>query len=63
MPYVVQQRAVEYIFDPESLLIFQIISQNILATWDTDITRNIGSNEEYCIGNSLFIRPHDSWHS
>lgn len=61
-PFTVSQYAVEYIFDPESLLIFQLISQNILATWNTDITRYFGLNDEYHIGNSLFIRPHNSYH-
>jgi hypothetical protein len=61
-PYVVKLRAVEYIFDPETLLLFQIMSQNIFATWDTDFTKNLGPNDEYCIGNSTFIRPYGGSH-
>ena len=61
-PIIVRQRAVEYILDSETLLMFQIISANILATWHTDYTRNFGLNDEYCIGDSLFIRPHEYRH-
>jgi hypothetical protein len=51
-------RAIEYIFDPESLTFFCIISKNILVTWDTDITRHFGPNDEYEVRKSLFIKPY-----
>jgi len=54
-PYIIRQRTIEYIFDPESLIVFKIISQNILACWDTAITRNLGPRDEFYIGNSLWI--------
>lgn len=60
-PFVTQQRALEYIFDSETLLAFTFISQNILATWETDATRNFGLNDEFYIGHSLYIRPYGSW--
>jgi hypothetical protein len=56
--YISRQRAVEYIFDPEAFTIFRIVSCNVLATWDTDITRDLGPNDEFCITESLFIRPY-----
>ena len=57
-PYKVFERTVEYIFDPEALLIFHIVSNNILATWNTEITRGFGPNDELEIKDSLFIKPH-----
>lgn len=59
IPYKIIDRTIEYIFDPESLTIFYIISTNILATWDTDITRNLGPNDEFHLKDSLFIKPFD----
>ena len=61
-PYIVRQHAVEYIFDSDTLLLFRLISQNILATWDTDSTRYFGPNDEFDIGNSLYIRLHGGIH-
>lgn len=55
-PCKVRYRAIEYIFDPEALIIFYVISRNILVTWDTDITKNFGPNDELQIKDSLFIR-------
>jgi hypothetical protein len=57
-PYLINLRTIEYIFDPEALTIFGIVSQNILATWDTDITRHLGPNDEFHLKDSLFIRPY-----
>jgi hypothetical protein len=54
--YVVRQRTIEYIFDPETLFLFRLISQNILATWNTDYTRILGPNDEFYLGNDLYIR-------
>lgn len=56
-PYMVSEKTIEYIFDPEALTFFYIVSTNILATWDTDITRGFGPNDELHIKDSLFIRP------
>lgn len=57
-PYIGNNRAIEYIFDAEALTIFYIVSRNILATWDTNITRNLGPNDEFQIRESLFIKPY-----
>ena len=57
-PYLVSLRTAEYIFDPEALTIFGIVSTNILATWDTDITRYLGPNDEFHLKDSLFLRPY-----
>lgn len=58
VPFIIYDRTTEYIFDPEALTIFYIVSRNILATWDTDITRDLGPNDEFEIKDSLFIRPY-----
>lgn len=58
-PYLIVDRTIEYIFDSESLTVFYIVSTNILATWDTDITRNLGLNDEFHLKDSLFIKPFD----
>jgi hypothetical protein len=54
----ITHKAVEYIFDEEALTIFCIVSNNILATWDTKITVNFGPNDELQLKDSLFIRPY-----
>ena len=54
-PYYIREKSLEYILDEETLFLLKIISQNILAYWDTDITRNLKDNEEYHIRDSLFI--------
>jgi hypothetical protein len=56
-PFITKQRAIEYIFDIESLIIFKIVSQNVLAVWDTDITKYFGPDDEFHLKDSLFIRP------
>lgn len=58
VPFKTSGRTLEYIFDQESLIIFYIISNNVLATWDTEITRGFGPNDELQIKDSLFIRPY-----
>jgi len=57
-PYTITQRTVEYIFDHETLTMFGIISTNILAYWDTDITRDLRVGQEYQLKDTLFIRPY-----
>lgn len=54
---IIKENRIEYIFDQESLIIFYIVSNNILAHWDTDATRNFLPNQEYHLKDSLFIRP------
>jgi hypothetical protein len=56
--YCARQRTVEYIFDWESLLYFKIVSCNILAYWDTEITKGLGVDQEYQIDVNLFIKPY-----
>ena len=56
-PFVVRVRTLEYIFDLESFTFFKIISDNVLATWDTNITRGLGPNDEFRLNDTLFIRP------
>ena len=58
---VITQRTIEYIFDPEALLIFHIISQNILAKWDTDKTRHLKPYEEFEVTDSFYIRLYHDW--
>lgn len=56
-PFFYSYKTIEYIFEPEALTLFYIISRNVLATWDTDITRDFGPNDEFELKESLFIRP------
>lgn len=53
--YIIREKSLEYILDKETLFLLKLISQNILAYWDTNITRNLKDNEEYNIRDSLFI--------
>lgn len=54
-PYYIRERSLEYILDKETFFLFNIISQNILAQWNTEITKNLKENEQYHICDSLFI--------
>jgi hypothetical protein len=58
-PYIFTQRTVEYVFDIETLTMFLLVSQNVLAYWDATLTRHLRSNDEYHIRDYLFIRPFD----
>lgn len=58
IPFISYDRTTEYIFDPEALTFFCIVSRNVLATWDTDITRDFGPYDELELKESLFIRPY-----
>lgn len=55
-PYVVKCKVIEYIFYPEDLTVFCIFSRNILATWDTSITRYFKPAEEFQLTECLFIK-------
>lgn len=57
-PKVITQRTIEYIFDNEALTLFGIVSTNILASWNTDITKNLEIGQEFQIKETLFIRPY-----
>jgi len=57
-PSIIRYRTPEYIFDIEALTLFSIVSQNILVTWDTDITKDPRPDEEFHLKDSLFIRPY-----
>lgn len=57
-PQKITHRATEYIFDPESLTYFFIISKNVLVTWDTAATKHLGMDDEFCLQDSLYIRPY-----
>lgn len=56
-PYIITQRTIEYVFDIETLTMFLLISHNILAYWDADLTKNLKLNDEFHIKGHLFIRP------
>lgn len=56
--YVITLRAIEYIFDSEAFTVFKIISNNILAQWQTELTKNLGYNQEYTIKDGMTIRPY-----
>lgn len=56
-PLTIKHRRIEYIFDPESLTIFGLVSRNILAQWDTNLTRNLGPHDEFWLTDSMCIRP------
>lgn len=57
-PFTVTHRSLEYIFDDEALTFFRIISCNILASWDTDQTRDLLPDQEFYIKDSLYVRPY-----
>jgi hypothetical protein len=54
---IIKQKIREYIFDEESLTIFRIISQNILISWNTSITKNLKSSDEFQLTDSLYLIP------
>jgi len=62
IPYKITNRAIEYIFDPEALTMFCIVSQNVLASWETQSTRYLGPDDEFYLKDSLFIRPYIKHH-
>lgn len=51
--------SVEYLFDIESLLIFTLASPNILASWNTSMTRHIRPGQEFQIKENIYIEPID----
>ena len=53
-------RRLEYIFDPEGLLIYKLISNNVLAQWSTEITKELDPFQEYKLQDSLYIKPYYS---
>jgi hypothetical protein len=57
VPYFIRYKTIEYIFYPEDLTIFCIVSNNILATWETDITKLLRPGQEFQLADSLFIEP------
>ena len=59
-PYKMSYRTVEYIFDSDAVTFFCIVSQNVLASWDTSQTKELGPDEEFCIKDSLFIRQYST---
>lgn len=58
-PHKVTSWGLEYIFDPEAYTIFCLISNNILANWETEYTRNLNPYEEFYLKDSIFIRLYD----
>jgi hypothetical protein len=62
IPYKITNRTVEYIFDPEALTMFCIVSQNVLASWETQCTRYLGPDDEFYLKDSMFIRPYIKHH-
>ncbi len=61
-PILIKTKTIEYVLEPEALTIFRIVSQNVLATWDTEITKNLHPNDEFNVRDSLFIRPYNRYH-
>lgn len=59
LEYTARKLSPEYIFEPEALTLFRLISCNILAQWYTDNTRNLHPNQEFQIHDTLWIRPTD----
>lgn len=53
-----KQRVVEYIFEPEAFTMFSIISQNILVSWDTELTKNLSNTQEVQIADNFFIQKY-----
>ena len=45
MPYKISYRTLEYVFDPEALTSFCIVSRNVPASWDTDTTTYMKPDE------------------
>jgi hypothetical protein len=41
---------------------FCIVSQNVLASWETQSTRYLGPDDEFYLKDSLFIRPYIKHH-
>lgn len=58
IPYKISYRTTEYVFDPEALTLFCIVSRNVLVSWDTDTTKYIKPNQEFYLQDSLFITPY-----
>jgi len=56
-PYIYTQKTIEYVFDFDTLTLFFLVSRNILAYWDADLTRNLKLNDEFHIRDYMFIRP------
>jgi len=57
-PCKVTCKTTEYIFDPEALTIFYIVSRNILASWETECTKYLVPGDEFSLSESLLIRPY-----
>jgi hypothetical protein len=55
-PFVARQLRREYIIEEVDLTAFCIISNNILASWQTCITQNLGPDEDFEVKKNLFIR-------
>lgn len=54
-PFTLRRRAIEYIFDPEGLLVFTFVSSNIFVKWPTDSTRHIKPFEEIHIVEEIYL--------
>lgn len=61
-PHKITDCALEYIFDPEAFTMFCFISSNILANWETQSTMHLGPHDEFCLKDSIFIRPYNKHH-
>lgn len=57
-PCLVTYRVPEYIFEPETLTFFKIISENVFAEWDTNITKDLPLGTEYHLKDSFYIRQY-----
>ncbi len=57
-PTTIKFRRVEYIFDSEALLMYKLISNNVLAQWYTEYTKELTPYQEFRVQDSLYIRPY-----
>jgi hypothetical protein len=57
-PAVMKFKRIEYIFDPEALLMYRLSFNNILAQWNTEWTKELPLYEEFRIQDTLYIRPY-----
>jgi hypothetical protein len=58
-PFICRRTTIEYVFDSEALILFFLITKNVIATWDTEKTKYLKDDEEYHIKPGLYIQPYN----